>query len=188
MLTRGQGRPGAPSKGATAQCHHVECAGCTKLAPRARRDSVGMVCGVCLRMFASSQAGTNSGNPLSVVAGLKTLDILERDGVHQRLETLGARFEAGLVAALEATGVKGCVQRVGSMITLFFGPGPIRNLADATACDTKAFGRFHAAMLARGLYLPPSAFEAWFLSNAHDEDDVDCAVAAAAEALPEALG
>jgi glutamate-1-semialdehyde 2,1-aminomutase len=136
------------------------------------------------------QAGTLSGNPVAVSAGLATLDRLD-DSLYARLESLGARLEAGLACAAAtrdgATGPGGkpraCVQRIGSMITLFFAPGPVRSWGDARACDTAAFGRWHAAMLAQRIYWPPAQFEAAFLSAAHTEADVDRTVDAAREAL-----
>lgn len=128
------------------------------------------------------QAGTLSGNPVAVSAGLATLALLD-DALYARLESLGARLEAGLLDAIKTSGAKACVQRVGSMITLFFGPGPVRSWADAKACDTAAFGRWHAGLLARGVYWPPSQFEAAFFGAAHTEGDIDQTVAAAAAAL-----
>jgi glutamate-1-semialdehyde 2,1-aminomutase len=134
------------------------------------------------------QAGTLSGNPVAVSAGLATLDRLD-DSLYARLEALGARLEEGLerAAARQVGGSAGtarlCVQRIGSMITLFFTPGPVRSWSDARACDTAAFGRWHGAMLARGIYWPPAQFEAAFLSSAHTEADIDRTVAAAEEAL-----
>jgi glutamate-1-semialdehyde 2,1-aminomutase len=128
------------------------------------------------------QAGTLSGNPVAVSAGLATLALLD-DALYARLESLGARLEAGLLDAIKTAGAKACVQRVGSMITLFFGPGPVRSWADAKACDTAAFGRWHAGLLARGVYWPPSQFEAAFFGAAHTEGDIDQTVAAASAAL-----
>jgi len=127
------------------------------------------------------QAGTLSGNPLAVAAGLKTLEILKREAPYQRLEELSARLEAGLREALGAR--KGCVQRVGSMLTLFFGMEQVSNYEDALALDTDRFGRFFAAMLDEGVWLPPSQFETWFVSTAHGEDEIDQTVAAAARAI-----
>jgi glutamate-1-semialdehyde 2,1-aminomutase len=129
------------------------------------------------------QAGTLSGNPLAVSAGLATLKLLD-NAAYARLEVLGARLEAGLVKAL-AGGGSGpvCVQRVGSMITIFFHSGPITSWNDAKHCDTKAFGRFHRALLAEGVYWPPAQFEAAFISLAHDEAVIDQTIAAAAKAL-----
>jgi glutamate-1-semialdehyde 2,1-aminomutase len=128
------------------------------------------------------QAGTLSGNPVAVSAGLATLDRLD-DALYARLEVLGARLEAGLAAAIAASGVGACVQRVGSMLTLFFARGPVRCWADAEACDTRAFASWHAKMLSLGVYWPPSQFEAAFVSAAHTEDHIGMAVNAAAESL-----
>ncbi len=128
------------------------------------------------------QAGTLSGNPVCVSAALATIERLD-DALYAKLESLGARLEAGLVRALEKRSVGGCVQRVGSMITLFFGKGPITNFAGASACDTKRFGLWHQAMIAKKQYWPPSQFEAAFISGAHTEADIDATIAAADEAL-----
>ncbi len=129
------------------------------------------------------QAGTLSGNPLAVTAGLVTLERLDAPGTYARLEALGARLEAGLAEALVAAGTTGCVQRVGSMVTLFFHPGPVRDWNGAAASDTARFGRFHAALTAAGVYWPPSQFEAAFLSLAHTEDDIDRTSKAVRDAL-----
>jgi glutamate-1-semialdehyde 2,1-aminomutase len=130
------------------------------------------------------QARTLSGNPLSVAAGLATLRTLQRvpDG-YGRLEALGALAETGLREALSAAGVRGCVNRVGSMLTLFLGVEEVRDFSGASQADTQAFGRFFLAMLRQGLYLPPSQFEAMFLSLAHSEADVDRLVGGARRAL-----
>jgi glutamate-1-semialdehyde 2,1-aminomutase len=128
------------------------------------------------------QAGTLSGNPVAVSAALATLERLD-DALYTRLESLGARLEKGLAAAVERRRVAGCVQRVGSMITLFFGKGPIRSWDDAKGCDTKAFGRWHGQMIERGFYWPPAQFEAAFLSGAHTEADVDATIEAADASL-----
>jgi glutamate-1-semialdehyde 2,1-aminomutase len=128
------------------------------------------------------QAGTLSGNPVAVSAALATLAKLD-DALYARLEVLGARLEAGLVAAAAGAKIEACVQRVGSMITLFFGRGPIRSWDDAERCDTARFGKWHAGMLARGQYWPPSQFEAAFLGVAHTEADIDATIAAAREAM-----
>lgn len=117
------------------------------------------------------QAGTLSGNPVSVAAGLATLDALgARADAYARLEELGSLAERGLRAAFEATGVPGTVQRVGSMFTPFFGIESARDLPSATRADTALFARFFHGMLAEGFYVPPSQFEAWFVSLAHDEE------------------
>jgi glutamate-1-semialdehyde 2,1-aminomutase len=116
-----------------------------------------------------------------VSAGLATLERLDA-GVYERLETLGARLEAGLVRVLGGKRPV-AVQRVGSMITVFFHPGPIRSWDDAKHADTAAFGRFHGGLLAEGVYWPPAQFEAAFISLAHDEAAIDRTIAAAGKAL-----
>jgi len=128
------------------------------------------------------QAGTLSGNPIAVSAGLATLELLD-DAAYARLETLGAGLEAGIRRVLPQCSRPVTVQRVGSMITIFFHAGPIRSWNDAKACDTQAFGRFHGALLAEGVYWPPAQFEAAFLSLAHDESVVDRSVDAIGKAL-----
>ncbi len=128
------------------------------------------------------QAGTLSGNPAAVQAGLTTLSLLD-DELYDKLETLGGKLEEGLVAALADTGVTGCVQRVGSMITLFFAEGPVRNFADSAATDSDRFAAFHRSLLDGGVYWPPSKFEAAFLSGAHTDDDIEETVAVARAGL-----
>jgi glutamate-1-semialdehyde 2,1-aminomutase len=128
------------------------------------------------------QAGTLSGNPLAVSAGLATLELLD-DAAYARLEALGARLEAGLAAIPPKAAQPVRVQRVGSMITLFFHQGPIHSWNDAKHCDTKAFGRFHRALLAEGVYWPPAQFEAAFVSLAHDEALIDQTIEAFRKAL-----
>lgn len=132
------------------------------------------------------QAGTNSGNPVSVAAGLTTLNLLAQPGVYEHLEALGARLEAGLVQALAETGVPGTVQRVGSMITLFFTETmghPVTRMEDVPASAKPRFGAFFRAMRDRGHMLPPSQYEAWFISLAHTFEDIDRTIAAAREVL-----
>jgi glutamate-1-semialdehyde 2,1-aminomutase len=130
------------------------------------------------------QAGTLSGSPVATAAGLKTLELLE-PASYERLEALGQRLEEGLNRALADKLVEGCVQRVGSMITLFFCKGPVRSWSDAAGADTSRFAAWHAAMLQRRVYWPPSQFEAAFLSVAHSDDDIDLTVKAAWAALGE---
>jgi glutamate-1-semialdehyde 2,1-aminomutase len=119
------------------------------------------------------QAGTLSGNPVSVAAGLATLRALRADGAYARLERLGGMTESVLREALATAGVPGTVNRVGSMLTLFLGVTSVRSYADAIRCDTDRFARWFQGMLAEGLYLPPSQFEAVFVSLAHDETHVE---------------
>jgi glutamate-1-semialdehyde 2,1-aminomutase len=129
------------------------------------------------------QAGTLSGNPLAMAAGLATLHVLREEPPYDRLDALSARLADGLDRAATDAGVPHVVQRVGSMLTLFFNPGPVHNYEDAKRSDTALFGRFFWEMLARGVYLPCSQFEAAFVSAAHTDDDIDQTLAAAAEAL-----
>ena len=131
------------------------------------------------------QAGTLSGNPVAMACGVATLTALRDGDVYERLETLAARLEAGLTGAVEAAGVSACVQRCGSMLTLFFAPGPVRNLLDAQKSDTDAFARYFHGMLDRGVYLPCSQYEAMFVSAAHTEELIDDTIAAAREVLGE---
>ncbi|WP_394837052.1 glutamate-1-semialdehyde 2,1-aminomutase [Pendulispora rubella] len=131
------------------------------------------------------QAGTLSGNPVAVSAGLATLAHLDA-ALYEKLERLSSRLEQGLRTALERTKTPGCVQRVGAMLTLFFNEGPVRAWSDAQKSDTARFGRWHRGMIARGQYLPPSQYEAAFVSAAHTDADIDATVQAAEEALREA--
>jgi glutamate-1-semialdehyde 2,1-aminomutase len=132
------------------------------------------------------QAGTLSGNPVATAAGLATLALLRKPGVYEQLEATGAALERGLRDAASAAGVRVQVQRVGSMWTVFFTDAPVVDWTSAARCDTKAFGRWHAAMLARGVYLPPSQFEAAFHSLAHDDAAVEKTLHAARDAFREA--
>jgi len=132
------------------------------------------------------QAGTLSGNPVAVSAALATFPKLT-DTMYAGLEALGARLQAGLEKAIAASksGRPACVQRVGSMLTLFFAKGPVKNWDDAKASDTVRFGKWHAGMLSRGQYWPPSQYEAAFISAAHSDADIDATIRAASEALAE---
>lgn len=128
------------------------------------------------------QAGTLSGNPVAVAAGLATLERLTPD-LYDKLEALGAQLEAGLSEATKAAGIPATVQRMGSMITLFFAEGPIHAWQDAARSDTKRFASWHAGLLARGIYWPPSQYEAAFISGAHTEADITRTIDAAKAAL-----
>jgi glutamate-1-semialdehyde 2,1-aminomutase len=128
------------------------------------------------------QAGTLSGNPIAVSAALALLERLD-SGVYAKLEALGSRMERGFAEGAKNANVEVCIQRVGSMITPFFTKGPVRTFADAVKSDTARFGKWHAAMLSRGQYWPPSQYEAAFISTAHTEADIDATVAAAAESF-----
>jgi glutamate-1-semialdehyde 2,1-aminomutase len=128
------------------------------------------------------QAGTLSGNPVAVAAGLATLELLDAS-VYDKLERLGARLEDGLRRALVDRMVEGCVQRVGSMLTVFFTRGPVSNWSDANRASTQRFGIWHNALLERRIYWPPSQFEAAFISATHTEADIDATIQAAWEAF-----
>jgi glutamate-1-semialdehyde 2,1-aminomutase len=129
------------------------------------------------------QAGTLSGNPLAMAAGLATLRQLRDDPPYERLEALSARLAEGLDRAARDAGIARVVQRVGSMLTLFFHDGQVHNYEDACRSDTRLFARYFWEMLARGVYLPCSQFEAAFVSAAHTTDDVEQTIEAAAESL-----
>ena len=131
------------------------------------------------------QAGTLSGNPLAMAAGCVTLDLLQRSGTYMRLEMLAARLHAGLLGARDEADVKVTINRVGSMITLFFTPGPVHDYASAKTSDTALFARFFHELLARGIYFPPAQYEAAFVSLAHTESDIDATVRAAGEIFRE---
>jgi glutamate-1-semialdehyde 2,1-aminomutase len=133
------------------------------------------------------QAGTLSGNPLAVAAGLATLRALREDrGAYDRLERLGAQLEAGLRRAADKAGLPLTVNRVGSMLTGFFTEGPVRNYAEARRADMARYGRFFHAMLERGAYFAPSHFEAAFVSLAHSETDLEEVERAAVESAASA--
>ena len=131
------------------------------------------------------QAGTLSGNPPAMAAGLRTLEILRTEGFYEQLERRSARLAAGLGEAAGEAGLDGkvCINRVGSMLCCFFAPPPVRDYATATAGDAKAFAAWFHAMLAEGVFLAPSRFEAMFVSAAHGDADIDATVRAAAKAF-----
>jgi glutamate-1-semialdehyde 2,1-aminomutase len=131
------------------------------------------------------QAGTLSGNPLATAAGIRTLEILGRPGAYEKLEVLGRRLEDGIAKATRGRRLPLCFQRVGSMATLFFAPGPVHCLADLGGVRTDLYGRFFHGLLARGIYFPPSQYEAFFLSLAHTEADMDAVADAVADVLDE---
>lgn len=125
------------------------------------------------------QAGTLSGNPLGVAAGLTTLRIIERDPPYAQLEARGHQLYEGLALAARAAGIAWSANRVGSMFTGFFQPEPVWNYDDAKRSDLARFARWHSAMLERGVYLAPSQFEAAFLSTAHDDTLIEQTIVAA---------
>jgi len=131
------------------------------------------------------QAGTLSGNPLAMVAGLATLQALVAEGFYESLERRSAALADGLDAAARGAGLGGavCINRVGSILSCFFAPPPITNYRDVQACDPKAYAAFFASMLDAGVYLAPSPFEAMFVSAAHSDGDIDATIGAAEDAF-----
>jgi glutamate-1-semialdehyde 2,1-aminomutase len=136
------------------------------------------------------QAGTLSGNPLAMRAGLASLPKLAADGFYSALEQKGKKLADGLRDALAQTGVPGQVNQVGSLLTLFFSPAtaPVTDYAAAKNSDTSAFAHFFQQMLRRGILLPPSQYEALFISSAHSDADLDRTLAAAKESLSTIAG
>src|SRR5205823_1083768 len=130
------------------------------------------------------QAGTLSGNPVAMTAGLWCLGQL-KPSIYTYLGKLGIRLAAGLTAVAREAGLALPVNTVGSVLTPFFADRPVRDYQSATAASTDRYARFFRAMLVRGVYPPPSQFEAWFLSTAHTVKDVDKTIAAAREAMKE---
>ncbi|HZS97962.1 MAG TPA: aminotransferase class III-fold pyridoxal phosphate-dependent enzyme, partial [Terriglobales bacterium] len=130
------------------------------------------------------QAGTLSGNPLAMAAGYAQLHYLkEHRDVYTKLDQLSSDLVAGVAAAAKSAGVPMTHNRVGSMFTWFFTPGPVTDWDSASKSDTEAFGRFFRNMLDAGIYLPPSQYEAAFLGAAHTEEDVKKTIAAAKQAF-----
>jgi glutamate-1-semialdehyde 2,1-aminomutase len=129
------------------------------------------------------QAGTLSGNPLAMRAGLAVLPHLEAPGFYEGLNRMAQRLATGLRSALDEAGFAGWVSESGSLMTLFFGKGEVRNYGEAKGSQKDLFSRFFNEMLDRGIFLPPSQFEAWFVSAAHTDADIDHTISAARNAL-----
>ncbi|HEY6743439.1 MAG TPA: aminotransferase class III-fold pyridoxal phosphate-dependent enzyme, partial [Lapillicoccus sp.] len=127
------------------------------------------------------QAGTLSGNPVATAAGLATLRGCTPE-VYERLDVVSRTIADAVSAGLGREGVPHTVQWAGSMFSVFFREEPVRNYDDARAQSTEAFAAFFHAMLSRGVHLPPSAFEAWFVSASHDDEAVDHVLAAVPDA------
>ena len=134
------------------------------------------------------QAGTLSGNPVAMAAGLAMLTLIQQSGFHDELARRTRLLCDGLQAWADGAGVPFSTNRVGAMFGLFFSAGKVESYAQATACDVAMFNRFFNAMLERGVFLAPSAFEAGFLSSAHDEDVIGATLDAAREAFKAAAG
>ena len=144
-----------------------------------RKDIMEMVA----PLGAMYQAGTLSGNPLAVSAGIATLTELQKPGVFKKLEEMAERLTEGLTKAFQAAEIPSSINRVGSMFTGFFNDGPVTTLEDAERSDTEMYGRYFHAMQENGVYIAPSQFEAGFVSTAHTESDIDATVTKASEAL-----
>ena len=130
------------------------------------------------------QAGTLSGNPLAVAGGLATLRYLrDHPEVYERVESVGAGLQTGVMAAAEEAGLALTSNRVGSMLTFFFTDRTVRNWEDAATCDTEAFGRYFREMLARGIYLPCSQYEALFVASCHNDQEIDRTIESARQAF-----
>jgi len=127
------------------------------------------------------QAGTLSGNPIAVSAGLVTLELLSRSGTYEALEEKGRRLENEFRTILEQHRIKSTLNRCGSLLTVFFGIDRVENADDARKCDRKEFARFFHGLLSRGIYLPPSPFEAMFISLAHSNADLNATIRAFAQ-------
>ncbi|MBN3921928.1 glutamate-1-semialdehyde 2,1-aminomutase [Nostoc sp. NMS4] len=129
------------------------------------------------------QAGTLSGNPLAMTAGIKTLELLQKPGTYESLERITKKLADGLLQIARETGHAACGGQISAMFGLFFTSGPVHNYEDAKKSDTAKFGRFHRGMLERGVYLAPSQFEAGFTSFAHTEEDIEQTLAVARDVM-----
>ncbi|MEH1999465.1 MAG: glutamate-1-semialdehyde 2,1-aminomutase [Nostoc sp.] len=129
------------------------------------------------------QAGTLSGNPLAMTAGIKTLELLQKPGTYEYLERITKKLADGLLQIAQENGHAVCGGQISAMFGLFFTSGPVHNYEDAKKSDTAKFGRFHRGMLEHGVYLAPSQFEAGFTSFAHTEEDIDQTLAVARDVI-----
>ncbi len=129
------------------------------------------------------QAGTLSGNPLAMTAGIKTLELLQKPGTYEQLETITKKLSEGLLKAARDNGHTVCGGSLSAMFGMFFTEGPVHNYDDAKKSDLAKFGKFHRGMLECGVYLAPSQFEAGFTSLAHTDEDIDRTIAAARDVL-----
>lgn len=133
------------------------------------------------------QAGTLSGNPLAMAAGVATLKELQKPGFYEALEATSARLSDGILRLAERSGIPLSVNRVGAMMSIFFTDKPVRNFEDAKTSNLETFTTYYNRMLERGVYLPPSQFEALFISSAHETADIDLFLSAAESVLPEVV-
>ena len=134
------------------------------------------------------QAGTLSGNPLAVTAGLETLKLVHAPGAYARLNDLGSALAEGFRDIIRETGIRACVNHIGSMFTVFFGVDHVRDYVSATQADTETFAHYFQGMVEHGIYLPPSQFESAFISLAHTDDDIQATLRAARSVLGKLSG
>ena len=134
------------------------------------------------------QAGTLSGNPLAMIAGFTLLSHLNKNpDIYNELEEKGNYLKSGLQEVLEKSGTPFVINHLGSMISIHFSDKPVTDFASASSANNALFNKFFHAMLDRGVYLPPSAYETWFLSNALTIEDLDKTIEAVSESLKEIL-
>lgn len=152
---------------------------CTKLV----RKVIIVFTDICHLLTIAVAAGTLSGNPLAMAAGIETLTMLKKPGSYERLSALSSRLVQGIINAGKEFGHDMSGGYINGMFGFFFTKGPVRNFDDAKKQDLKKFARWHRLMLERGVYLAPSAYEAGFMSLAHTEDDIDKTIATAREVM-----
>jgi glutamate-1-semialdehyde 2,1-aminomutase len=131
------------------------------------------------------QAGTLSGNPLAMTAGIKTLEILKQEGSYERLESMTKRLINGICESAKAAGLAINGKSISGMFGFYLCDGPVRNFEEAKQSNSEYFAKLHRSMLQKGVYLAPSAFEAGFMSLAHSEDDIDATLKAFNESFSE---
>ncbi|MFP3324262.1 glutamate-1-semialdehyde 2,1-aminomutase [Planococcus sp. SIMBA_160] len=129
------------------------------------------------------QAGTMAGNPASIQAGIACLEVLQEQGIYERMDQLGTRLEAGILAAAEKHGVTITINRLKGALTIYFTDQKVKNYEQAEATDGETFGRFFKLMLEQGINLAPSKYEAWFLTTEHTEEDIDTSIRAVEQAF-----
>jgi glutamate-1-semialdehyde 2,1-aminomutase len=129
------------------------------------------------------QAGTLSGNPLAMTAGIKTLELLQKAGNYEYLDKITKKLASGMLKIAQETGHEACGGQISGMFGFFFTKGPVHNYEDAKKCDLQKFGRFHRGMLEHGVYLAPSQFEAGFTSLAHTDEDIERTLQAARDVM-----
>ncbi|MBU9674978.1 glutamate-1-semialdehyde 2,1-aminomutase [Planococcus sp. CP5-4] len=129
------------------------------------------------------QAGTMAGNPASIQAGIACLEVLQEQGVYERMDQLGKRLEAGILAAAEKHGVTITINRLKGALTIYFTDQKVKNYEQAEATDGEMFGRFFKLMLEQGINFAPSKYEAWFLTTEHTEEDIDTSIRAVEHAF-----